>query len=254
MVRTTSRAAVPAGVGARAGALGRPGLVALALVLVVTATQTSAHAEPRSSVVTKEEQAKISPADALERLKQGNQRFVAGESTEQDWLAQAKATVSGQFPYAIVLGCVDSRVPVEVVFDQGVGDIFTARVAGNIVTDEMLGSMEFATKVAGAKLVVVLGHTSCGAVKGACEDVQLGNILDLVEEIRPSVVAVTPEGKTCSSKDIALVNEIAAHNVKRMVDEIRQRSRILRDLEADGSIRIVGGMYDLASGKVTFYE
>lgn len=203
-------------------------------------------------VMTKAVQASLTPDDALEKLEEGNERFVEGERIERDYPAQVKATAAGQYPFAAVLGCIDSRVPAETVFDQGVGDIFTARVAGNFVNTDMLGSLEFATKVAGAKLIVVMGHTDCGAVEGACDDVELGNVSALVSELRPSVEAVTPEGETCSSDNDVLVNDIAEHNVQRTIDEIRQKSDIISQLEKEGTIRIVGAMYDVATGEVTF--
>ncbi len=197
-------------------------------------------------------QSALTPDAALQRLVDGNARFVGGDSTHRDLNLQVKQTASGQHPAAIVLSCVDSRIPTERVFDQGVGDIFNARVAGNFVNDDMLGSMEFATKVAGAKLVVVTGHSACGAVKGACDAVELGHVSSLVKAIQPSVQAVTPAGQTCSSKNASLVDEVATHNVQRTIGDIRQRSAILADLERDGAIKIVGAMYDVATGKVTF--
>jgi carbonic anhydrase len=204
-------------------------------------------------VMTQEIQAALTPEQALQTLKDGNERFVSGERINRDLVAQVDATAGGQYPFAVVLGCVDSRVPAELVFDLGVGDVFNARVAGNFVNDDILGSMEFATKVSGAKLIVVMGHTACGAVKGSCENVQLGNISSLVNEIRPSVEAVTPEGETCSAGNIELVDSIAAHNVDRTIAKIRERSEIIAELEQEGSVKIVGAMYDLETGKVKFH-
>jgi carbonic anhydrase len=157
-------------------------------------------------------------------------------------------------PAAFVLSCVDSRVPVETVFDQGIGDVFVGRVAGNIIDDQMLGSMEFATAVAGAPLILVMGHTACGAVKGACDNVDVGHVTALVRTIQPSVEAVTPEGESCSSSNSELVDAVATHNVSRTVEDIRTRSEIIRDLEARGEVRLVGAMYDLSTGVVTFIE
>jgi carbonic anhydrase len=213
---------------------------------------TEPAAAPMKEVLTKEKQTALTPDKVLEGLKAGNERFVAGEMTSRDLPAQVEKTSSGQFPSAIVLGCVDSRVPPELVFDQGIGDIFSARVAGNIVNDELLGSIEFATKVAGSKLVVVMGHTSCGAVKGACDNVELGKVTSLVEEIRPSVEEVTPEEETCSSKNTELVNKISDHNVERTIAKMREQSDVLTQLEKEGTIKIVGAMYDVSTGKVTF--
>ncbi|MBA2662670.1 MAG: carbonic anhydrase [Bradymonadaceae bacterium] len=202
--------------------------------------------------MTQEGQTTLTPAQALQKLKDGNERFVRGELSNRVHSAQVYATAAGQFPYAIVLGCVDSRAPAELLFDTELGDIFNARVAGNFVNDDILGSMEFATAAAGAKLIVVMGHTACGAVKGSCDNVQLGNISSLVNNIRPSVEALTPDGETCSSSDVERVDAIAAHNVARTLAQIRERSEIISELEQKGTVKIVGAMYDLATGKVTF--
>jgi carbonic anhydrase len=211
-------------------------------------------AEPKfvRDVMTRERQQALTPDQALEILKEGNERFLRGERIHRDLVAQVGATAAGQYPFAVVLGCVDSRAPAELLFDLGVGDIFNARVAGNFINDDLLGSLEFTTKVAGAKLIVVKGHTACGAVKGACENVRLGHISSLVDEIRPSVEAVTPDGESCSASNIELVDSIAAHNVDRTIAEIRERSAIIAELEQQGAVKIVGAMYDLATGKVEF--
>lgn len=209
---------------------------------------------PAREVMTRESQHAMTPEQALSRLRVGNERFVSGRLTCVDPRPSVRETAPGQYPFAAVLGCIDSRVPVEMVFDQGIGDLFVGRVAGNVVEEQMLGSLEFATEVAGANLVVVLGHTSCGAVMGACDQVDVGHVTALVEEIQPSVQAVTPEGRVCSSSNLELVNDIAAHNVGRTIAEMRQRSEILRNLEAAGTIRIVGAMYDVGTGRVTFME
>jgi carbonic anhydrase len=206
---------------------------------------------PIGDVLDASTQRALTPDAVLERLREGNARFVKGEGLRRDYRAQVSSTASGQYPAAVILSCIDSRVPAEIVFDQGIGDVFSARVAGNVVDDHTLGSMEFATKVAGAKLVVVMGHTSCGAVKGACDDVQLGHISALVSTIRPSVEAVTPRGETCSEDELR-VDEVASHNVGRTMNDIRDRSPILSQLENDGTVRIVGAMYDVNTGVVTF--
>lgn len=205
-------------------------------------------------VMTAEVQTALTPEQALQRLKDGNERFVHGEQTPRDLNAQVEATADGQYPFAVVLGCVDSRAPAELLFDQGVGDIFNARVAGNFVNDDILGSIEFATEVAGAKVIVVMGHTACGAVKGACDNVQVGHISSLVDEIRPSVEAVTPEGETCSSSNHELVDDVAAHNVERTITEIRDSSEIIVALEEQGDLMVVGAMYDIATGEVHFQD
>ncbi len=229
-------------------------LLGTTLASTVLAIAAGAQALSEDAVITQSTQKEMTPEDALARLRAGNTRFISGATTQSDLRAEVRATALGQYPAAFVLSCVDSRVPVETVFDQGIGDIFVGRVAGNIVDDQMLGSMEFATAVAGSPLVVVLGHTSCGAVKGACDAVDIGLITALVEAIQPSVEAVTPDGDACSSSNKKLVNEIAEHNVNRVIAEIRQRSKVLSELEAQGKVGIVGAMYDLANGEVRFLE
>jgi carbonic anhydrase len=208
---------------------------------------------PRSETLTSESRAAMTPAEVLAGLKAGNQRFAAGESTRQAWLEQAEATASGQFPKAIVLGCLDSRVPAEIVFDQGIGDIFVGRVAGNFVNNDLLGSFEFGTAVAGAKVIVVLGHTSCGAVKGAIDQARLGNLTSTLANIEPAVAAAGNMGER-SSTNAALVERVTIENVQLAVNEITARSAVLAELVAEGRLIVVGGVYDLASGKVTWLE
>ena len=215
--------------------------------------EQEAEQDPDAMTMTKERQSEMTPEQAIERLQIGNERFLEDGALDRDLNTQVKQTAGGQYPFAAVLGCIDSRVPPEVIFDQGIGDIFTGRVAGNFVNDDMLGSLEFATKVAGAKAIVVLGHTSCGAVKGACDNVELGHVSSLVNNIRPSVNEVVAEGETCSSDDTETVNDIAEANVERTVEQIRDESEILKQLEDDGEIVIVGAMYDVETGEVEFY-
>ncbi|MDY8138772.1 carbonic anhydrase family protein [Aquimarina sp. 2201CG5-10] len=205
---------------------------------------------------TKETQAAITPQTALQMLKEGNQRFQQKHMADRDLLDQVSDTKGGQFPFATVLGCIDSRVSAELVFDQGIGDIFSARVAGNFVNEDILGSMEFACKLAGTKLVVVLGHTACGAVKGACDDAQLGNLTALISKIKPAVAAVTEptDASERTSKNIDFVNEVAVKNVEMTIDNIRNQSEVLKDMEANGEIMIIGGMYDINDGSVKFFE
>jgi carbonic anhydrase len=209
--------------------------------------------DPEAMAMTKERQSEMTPEAALERLQEGNERFLRDGGLDRDLNAQVTETAGGQYPFAAVLGCIDSRVPPEIIFDQGIGDIFSARVAGNFVNDDMLGSLEFATKVAGAKAVVVLGHTSCGAVKGACDNVEMGHVSSLVKNIRPSVNEVMDEDETCSSEDTETVNEIAEANVERTIQQIRDESDVLKELEDDEEIAIVGAMYDVKTGEVEFY-
>ena len=194
-------------------------------------------------------QAAVTPDAALALLADGNARFVAGTPVRRDYGDQIRATAAGQYPFAVVLGCIDSRVPIETVFDQGIGDIFAARVAGNIVNTELLGSMEFACRLAGSKLVVVLGHTSCGAVKGAVSNARLGNLTQLVQRIDPAVEAIEGE-RDVDNADY--VDAIAEENVRMVIAEIRRESSVLATMEQEREIRIVGGMYDVSTGVVRF--
>ncbi len=201
----------------------------------------------------KQTQAALSPAAALDMLKAGNQRFLDKDPAERDLHAQVNATSTGQFPFAAVLSCIDSRVPAEIVFDQGIGDIFSARVAGNFVNNDILGSIEYACKVAGSKVVVVLGHTSCGAVKGACDHVKLGLITQMLDKIMPAVDGVhTPEGTDRSSANADFVNQVVRKNVELTVENVSKQSTVLREMEEMGDIMIVGAIYDVKSGAVTF--
>lgn len=202
---------------------------------------------------TKETQTAITPVTALQMLKDGNQRFLDGNPENRDLHKQVQGTTTGQYPYAVVLGCIDSRVPIETIFDQGIGDVFTARVAGNFVNTDMLGSIEYGCKVAGSKLVVVLGHTSCGAVKGACDDVKLGNVTALIEKLKPSVEAVeTPAGTDRSSANKAFVNQVVYKNVELTIKNIHKHSPVLAEMAEDGDIAIIGAVYDITTGKVDF--
>jgi len=204
---------------------------------------------------TKESQAKMTPAQAVLVLKEGNERFVKGEALNYDFGTQVDKTSTGQYPHSIILSCVDSRIPTEIVFDQGIGDVFNARIAGNFVNYDILGSMEFATKVAGSKLIVVMGHTACGAVKGACDNAELGNLTQMLDKIEPAIEAVeTAPGVERSSKNIEFVNDVALKNVMLTIDDIRTMSPVLKGMHDNGEIDIVGAMYDINTGKVTFVE
>lgn len=204
-----------------------------------------------SIVQTKTTQDSITPAKAIELLKEGNERFVNNKALNRDLNAQVQATGGGQFPFAAVLGCIDSRVPSEIVFDQGIGDIFNARVAGNFINTDILGSLEFACKVAGSKAIVVLGHTKCGAVKGACDHVELGNLTAMLDNIMPAVDAVEEEGER-SSANASFVQKVADLNVENAVKAISEKSPVLKEMIDNGEITVVGAMYDVDSGKVTF--
>lgn len=205
---------------------------------------------------TKETQAAITPNGAIDLLKEGNKRFVTNSKADRDLLEQVSDTASGQYPFATILSCIDSRVSAELIFDQGVGDIFSTRVAGNIVNEDLLGSIEFACKLAGTKIVVVLGHTACGAVKGACDDAKMGNLTILLDKIKPAVKAVTEpsDPNMRNSKNIDFVNEVVLKNVHMTVDNTRSMSPVLKEMEDNGEIKIVGAMYDIKNGKVTFLD
>lgn len=204
------------------------------------------------SVLTKEEQDRLTPDKVLELLEEGNRRFVSGTLTSRDHSKQVREATKGQYPKAIILSCVDSRVPVEDVFDRGIGDVFVARVAGNFSNTDILGSMEFACKVSGSKLVLVLGHEHCGAVKGAIDGVELGNITPMLENIKPAVEHFTRYEGEKTSRNEAFVNMVAEQNVRMTIEDIRKNSPVLKEMEDKGDIRIVGGMYDMDTGKVIF--
>ena len=205
----------------------------------------------RNTAINKEVQTNLSPSDVLNDLLEGNDRFTNNELAEVAHLDLVEQTITGQYPKAVVLSCIDSRVPVEQVFDQAIGDIFVARVAGNFENEDILGSLEYSCAVAGSKLVLVLGHESCGAVKAACDDVKLGNITHLLSNIMPAVKKSSGEveGENNSSNS-SFVAKTVENNVLLTIDRIREKSPILKDLEDQGSIKIVGGVYSLQTGKV----
>jgi len=206
--------------------------------------------------LTKETQAAITPNNAINILKEGNQRFQTNKEVDRDLLAQVSDTSSGQYPFATILHCVDSRVSAELVFDQGIGDVFSIRIAGNFVNEDILGSMEFTCKLAGTKVIVILGHTACGAVKGACDDAKLGNLTSLLSKLKPAVEAVPEPTDTSkrNSGNIEFVNNVAEKNVYMTIANIRAQSTVLEEMEKQGEIKIVGAMYDIKDGSVTFYE
>ncbi|ADY28977.1 MULTISPECIES: carbonic anhydrase family protein [Cellulophaga] len=205
---------------------------------------------------TKETQATMTPEKSLQFLKEGNQRFQNNLKAHRNLLEQVNDTSEGQFPFATILSCIDSRVSAELVFDQGLGDIFSVRIAGNFVNEDILGSMEFGCKLAGTKLIVVLGHTSCGAVKGACDNAELGNLTAMLSKIKPAVEAVSePADESLrNSKNLEFVDNVAAKNVQLTIDRIVAESEVLADMQSKGEIKIVGAMYDINSGAVTFFE
>ena len=203
--------------------------------------------------LTKEILAAITPSMALTLLNDGNKRFLNNLKVNRNLLQQANETSDGQHPFAIILSCIDSRTSAELIFDQGLGDIFSVRIAGNIINEDILGSMEFACKVAGSKIIVVLGHTKCGAVKGACDHIEMGNLTALLSKIRPAVDDETLTKENRNSNNSVFVENVATINVKRTVKSIMQRSPILKEMIESGQIGIVGGTHDISTGEVTFY-
>jgi carbonic anhydrase len=199
---------------------------------------------------TRESLTAMTPEKALTLLEEGNKRYLEKKPLDRDLIEQVGQTASGQFPFAVVLGCVDSRVPPELVFDLGIGDIFSIRIAGNFVNEDILGSMEFACKVVGSKHILVLGHTSCGAIQGAYDDVELGNLTTLLTKLKPAVDAVQ---RSTPQDDDVDINQIARKNVELTIEEIKNRSSILNEMLENGEIGISGGMYDVATGKVSFF-
>lgn len=224
----------------------------IALVITVLITTIGAVHADSSTAMTSKVQAAITPDKAIEMLKQGNERFINGNAVKREMLAQVKQTSKGQFPFAAVVSCLDSRIPPEIVFDQGIGDLFVARVAGNFVNDDILGSLEFATKLAGAKLIVVMGHTECGAVKGACDGAQLGLLTATLANINPAVEAVKGDYTPRSSKNTKFVQSVTEMNVQLTMQKLRERSVVLREMLDKGEIAMVGAMYDVSTGEVVF--
>ncbi|MES2574321.1 MAG: carbonic anhydrase family protein [Bacteroidota bacterium] len=201
----------------------------------------------------KETQSQITPRLALEILQEGNNRFIKNLQANRDLLQQANETKEGQWPFAIILSCIDSRTSAELIFDQGLGDIFSARIAGNVVNTDILGSMEFACKVAGSKLIVVLGHSKCGAIKGACDHVEMGNLTELLSKIQPAIYEEKETTENRTSKNAPFVENVAQINVKRSVKSIIERSFILEQMVENGEIGVVGAMHNIETGKVEFY-
>jgi len=204
--------------------------------------------------LTKEMQTAISPSMALELLKDGNKRFVNNLKVNRNLLQQANDTSDGQHPFAVILSCIDSRTSAELIFDQGLGDIFSVRIAGNIINEDILGSMEFGCKVAGSKIIVVLGHTKCGAIKGACDHVEMGNLTALLSKIRPAVDDELTTSENRNSTNNEFVEKVSVINVKRTVQSILQRSPILKEMIEKDEIGIVGGTHDITTGQVTFFD
>ena len=203
---------------------------------------------------TKETQLALNHDQIIDLLKEGNARFVNNKKSDRNLNLQVEQTSGGQFPFATVLSCIDSRIPVETILDQGIGDLFSVRIAGNFVNDDILGSMEFACKLAGSKVLVVMGHTSCGAVKGACDGAELGKLTGMLNKIKPAVNAVEnpKEAAARTSANLDFVNDVARKNVELTLEAIRSGSEVLAEMEAKGDIKLIGAMYDVATGKVSF--
>lgn len=217
-------------------------------------TDTVKQISAKAGAMSQEKREAMTPADVIQNFKDGNLRFINHDKTERDHSEFIRETASGQYPYAVVLSCLDSRIPVEDIFDKGIGDIFVARVAGNFVNTDILGSMEFACKVAGAKLILVMGHENCGAVKGAIDDVKLGNMTSMLSHIKPAIKMSQDYHGDKTSKDHGFVHEVAMNNVKYNIEAIRKGSPILKEMEEKGEIEIAGAFYDLETGKVEIME
>ncbi len=203
---------------------------------------------------TKETQASLTPEMAFQILKEGNERFTNNLKVNRNLLQQLNETSKEQYPFAVILSCIDSRTSAELIFDQGFGDLFSIRIAGNIVNEDILGSMEFACKIAGAKIVVVLGHSGCGAIKGACDDIKLGNLTTLIGKLKPAMAHVQEPTANRNSKNLEFVEKVAAANVCLTIANIKHRSEILREMQDNNEIAIVGGMYEIQTGSIKFYQ
>ena len=225
-------------------------LLVIALLAPLTAWATDAPPPRTNRILTAAEQAALTPDDVIVVFQQGNERFVSGTITSRDHSALVREAALGQHPKAIVLSCIDSRVPVEDVFDRGIGDVFVARVAGNFENTDILGSMEYATKVSGSKVILVLGHTECGAIKSAIDGVELGNITEMLANIQPAIDSLADYSGEHSSANDAFVREVTEQNVRLTVENIRKRSPIIAELEAAGDVKIVGAIYDMHTGAV----
>jgi carbonic anhydrase len=199
-------------------------------------------------------QSSLTPDLALDILREGNERFIQNLKAHRNLLQQVNETAEGQFPFATILSCIDSRTSAELIFDQGLGDIFSIRVAGNIINEDILGSMEFATRIAGSKIIAVIGHTRCGAITGACDNVQLGHLTTLLEKIKPAIESENTTLENRHGNNPAFVMNVTELNVRLTLEQIRKESQIIREMEREGSIKLVGGLYEVETGRVTFYS
>jgi carbonic anhydrase len=231
-------------------------LVTLAVIVTLAAGQSKSPQQPRPKTVlqTSESQAELTPHQALDFLKAGNKRFVEGRMRNRDLREQAKMTAGGQFPYSVVLSCQDSRTSSEILFDLNKGDAFSIRIAGNIINEDILGGLEYGVKLAGAKLIAVIGHTDCGAIKGAIDNAQLGNLTTLLSKIKPAIEAIPSSVVPRNSKNKTFVEMVSKENVLIAIRQIRERSPVIREMVDSGQIRVVGGMHDLETGKISFFE
>src|SRR6266850_8108854 len=232
----------------RRGFLSITGIAAAATILGVAPVGRLVYA----AALTRAQRDKLTPDDIIVLMKKGNERFRLGQESPHDYLAQQKGSAKGQYPAAVILSCIDSRAPAETIMDLGIGDCFNARVAGNIANDDIVGSMEFACKLAGAKVVLVMGHTACGAIKGAIDNAELGNLTGLLEKIKPAVSATIYSGER-TAKNYGFVDAVANKNVELNIADIRKRSPVLAELESANAIRIAGAMYNLETGAVEFF-
>jgi carbonic anhydrase len=230
--------------------------ISAALAITSCSRNANEHSAQDSEpqVFTKAMQDTLTADQAIERLKKGNERFVAGNLKYKDYRQQFEQTAKGQFPHSTVFTCIDSRSAGEQFFDVGIGEIFNIRVAGNVLSDDVLGSMEFATQVAGSKVIAVLGHTSCGAVKGAIDDAKLGHLTGLVKKIKPAIEQVSDTLSPRTSKNEEFVNAVTREHVKNVMDEIMEESDVIKNQVEGGNIKLVGGMHNLATGEVTFFD
>lgn len=229
-------------------------ILSLAFLLTLSLTDKSRAEAAYSGVITKEKQGVMTPKEIENRLIDGNSRFVQGKMKNHDFLEQANQSAAGQYPVAVVLNCMDSRTPPEIVFDQGIGDIFAIRIAGNIINDDILGSMEFGTKITGAKLIAVIGHTSCGAMKGVCQNAKLSHLTSLLQKIEPALLQAKKQMKNVDCSNSAFIDTIAKDNVLMVIKQIPARSAVLKQLIKEGKLGIVGGIQDLSTGHVTFFD
>jgi len=229
-------------------------LTLLTLILISSTAQAETNTPLVERVLSQEEQAALTPEQVMNVLKQGNTRFVSGTITSRDHSALVRSAADGQFPKAVILSCLDSRIPVEDVFDRGIGDIFVARVAGNFENTDILGSMEFATLISGAKVVLVMGHSDCGAIKAAIDGAELGNITAMLENIQPAIDSLSDYKGDKTSSNTEYVHMVTQRNVQLTMEDIRERSPIVADLEKKGQVKIIGAVYDMTSGTVEFID